>query len=113
MLFFVPGLVAAVLLVFTVPAVLLDGLGALDAMRQSIAIVRASPGPVIGFVLGAILITAAVGVAGWILGFVPLLGGLASMVLQVAVMTYLTLVAVRLYHVLPGRAGRDLAPFGR
>ena len=113
LLFVIPGLVIAVFLVFTMPAVLLDAHGATDAIRRSVAIVRANPGPVVGFVVGAILVTAAVGVAGWILAFVPFLGGLAAMVLHVAALSYLTLVAVRLYQALPGHLGSGLAPTGR
>ena len=41
----IPGLVAAVFLMFTLPAVLLDRLGALDGIRRSFAVVRGTSGP--------------------------------------------------------------------
>ena len=101
LLFFVmPGIVAAVLLMFTLPAVLLDGLGAVDAMRRSVAVVRGHVGSVIGLVVGALLVVVALAVAAWILALVPLLGGLASFVLHGAAVSYLTVVGVHFYRTL-------------
>ena len=57
----IPGIVAAVFLMFTLPAVLLDGLGAVDGMRRSAALVRAHTGPVVAFLVGCLLV-----VVGWI-----------------------------------------------
>jgi hypothetical protein len=96
----IPGLLAAVLLVFTLPALLLDGLGALDAMWRSVAIVRGHVGPVVGLVVGALLVLVGVGIASWILSLVPFLGGLAAFVLHGALVSYLTVVGVHLYQVL-------------
>jgi hypothetical protein len=100
LLFVLPGLIAAVLLAFTLPAILLDGRGVLDGMGRSVAIVRAHPGPVLGLVIGAIVILAGVAVAAWIVGLVPVLGGLAAFVLQSAAVSYLTVTSVRFYQVL-------------
>ncbi len=100
LVFVLPGIVAAVLLVFTLPAVLLDGDGAVDAMRRSVRIVRSHPGPVIGLVAGAILIVVGIALASWLVGFVPVLGALASFVLQSAALSFLTVVAVRFYQAL-------------
>jgi hypothetical protein len=100
LLLFLPGVVAAVLLMFTMPAVLLDGRGVLQAMRRSVDTVREHPGPVLGLVIGAILVLVAVGIASWIVGLVPVLGHLASFVLQSAALSYLTVVAVGLYRAL-------------
>jgi hypothetical protein len=103
----IPGVVAAVLLVFTMPAVLLDGLGAVAGMKRSVTIVRRDPGPVIGFVVGSLLVLVAVAIGAWIVGLVPFLGVLASFVLHGAALSYLTVVAVRFYRALatPGPAG--------
>jgi hypothetical protein len=101
LLFFViPGIVAAVLLTFTLPAILLDGLGAVDGMRRSTAVVRDHVGPVIGLVVGTLLVLVAVAIASWIVGLVPFLGGLASFVLHGAAVSYLTVVAVHFYRTL-------------
>src|SRR5262245_41224516 len=67
----IPGIVAAVLLMFTLPAVLLDGLGAVDGMRKSVAVVRAHVGPVVGLVVAALLVLVGVGIASWTVGLVP------------------------------------------
>jgi hypothetical protein len=99
-LFVVPGIVAAVFLVFTTPALLLDGRRALGAVQRSIDVVRTHPGPVVGFVVGAVLVAAAVGVAGWVVSVVPFVGGLASVALHVGAVSYLTVVGVRLYQAL-------------
>lgn len=101
LLLFIPGLIAIVLLMFTMPAVLLEGLGATDALRRSVAVVRANLGPVIGLVVGALLVLIGVGIASWILSLVPFLGGLASFVLHGVALSYLTVVAVGFYQALP------------
>jgi hypothetical protein len=109
----IPGIVAAVFLMFTLPAVLLDGLGAVDGMRRSAALVRAHPGPVVAFLVGCLLVFVGVGIAAWILSFVPFLGGLASFVLQGAAMSYLTVVGVHFYVLLramPGTVAGAIAP---
>ena len=109
----IPGLVAAVFLMFALPAVLLDGLGAVDGMRRSAALVRAHPGPIVAFLVGCLLVFVGMGIASWILSFVPFLGGLASFVLQGAAMSYLTVVGVHFYALLramPGTVAGAIAP---
>ena len=101
LLFFaIPGLLAAVLLMFTLPAVLLDGLGAVDGMRRSVSLVREHVGPVVGLVVGSLLVLVGAGIASWILSLVPFLGGLASFVLHGAAVSYLTVVGVHFYRLL-------------
>jgi hypothetical protein len=96
----IPGIIAGVLLMFTLPAVLLDGLGATDGMRRSVAMVRAHVGPVVGLVVGALLVMVAVAIASWTLGLVPFLGALASFALHGAAISYLTVVGVYYYGML-------------
>jgi hypothetical protein len=96
----IPGIAAAVFLMFTLPAVLLDGLGALDGMRRSVAVVRGHVGPVVGLVVGSLLVLVGVAIATWIVGLVPFLGGLASFVLHGAAVSYLTVVGVHVYQML-------------
>jgi hypothetical protein len=101
-LFVLPGLVAVVLLIFTLPAVLLDGQGPVEGVKRSVALVRAYPGPVVGLVIGGILVLVAAGLASWIVGGVPLLGPLASFVLHSAAVSYLTVAGVGVYRALAG-----------
>jgi hypothetical protein len=103
-LFFVfPGLVAGFFLMFTLPAVLLDGVGAVDGIRRSATLVKENLGPVIGLVIGAIVAIVLLAIASAILSVVPLLGALAAMLLMGAFFAYLTVVAVRVYQALPRR----------
>ena len=101
--FVVPGLVAGFFLMFTLPAVLLDGIGAVDALRRSATLVKENLGPVLGLVVGALVAIVVVSVASVILGAVPFLGHLLSMLLAGAFTAYLTVVAVRVYQTLPRR----------
>jgi hypothetical protein len=96
----IPGIVAGVLLMFTLPAVLLDGLGAIDGMRRSVAIVKAHVGPVIGLVVGALLVLVGIAIASWTVGLVPFLGALAAFALHGAAVSYLTVVGVYYYQLL-------------
>jgi membrane-anchored glycerophosphoryl diester phosphodiesterase (GDPDase) len=96
----IPGIVAAVCLMFTLPAVLLDGLGAVDGMRRSVALVRANVGAVVGLVVGVILVMIGLAIVGALLGLIPIVGGLAWFVLSSAAVSYLTVVGVRYYGIL-------------
>jgi membrane-anchored glycerophosphoryl diester phosphodiesterase (GDPDase) len=96
----IPGIIAAVLLMFTLPAVLLDGLGAIDGMRRSVAVVRAHVGPVVGLVVGGILVLVGIAIASWMLALVPFLGVLASFALHGAAVSFLTVVGVYYYQML-------------
>ena len=96
----IPGIIAAVLLMFTLPAVLLDGLGAIDGMRRSVAVVRAHVGPIVGLVVGGLLVLVGVAIASWTVGLVPFLGALASFALHGAAVSYLTVVVVHYYQML-------------
>ena len=104
LLLVIPGLVAMVALIFTLPALLLDGLGAVAAMKRSVAVVRNHLGPVIGLVVGSILVLVGVGIATSIAHFIPIVGGLAALVLQFAATSYLTVVDVRFYRALAATA---------
>jgi hypothetical protein len=96
----IPGFVAAICLMFTLPAVLLDGLGVVDGIRRSLAVVRAHVGPVVGLVVGSLLVLVGIGIASWILSLVPFLGSLAAFVLHGAAVSYLTVVGVHFYQLL-------------
>jgi hypothetical protein len=97
----IPGVIAAFLLLFTLPAVLLDAQGAVDGLKRSVAVVKANVGPVLGFLIGAILVAVGGAIVGWIIGHVPVLGALAMAVVNGALISYLTVVGVRLYQALP------------
>ncbi len=103
-LFFVfPAIIAAFFLMFTLPAVLVDGRGAVEAVRRSATLVKDNVGPVIGLVIGAVVAMVVVAIVSKILGIVPFIGPLASMLLGGAFFAYLTVVVVRVYETLPRR----------
>jgi hypothetical protein len=99
----IPGIVAAFFLMFTLPAVLLDGAGAVDALGRSARLVRRNLGPALGLVIGVILLVVALWIAFVALANVPLFGQLASAVLVGVFAAYVAVVAVRVYQLLPGR----------
>jgi hypothetical protein len=103
MLMVLPGIVAGFFLVFTMPAVLLDGRGVIDALKRSVTLVMENLGAVVGLVIGIILAGIAVMIVTKILGALPLLGHLASAALVGVFVAYLTVVAVRVYQTLPRR----------
>jgi hypothetical protein len=99
----VPGLIAGFFLMFTLPAVLLDGARAIEGLRRSAILVKDNLGSVIGLVIGAIVLIVGLAIASAILSVVPFLGHLAAMLLIGAFLAYLTVVAVRVYQALPRR----------
>jgi hypothetical protein len=103
-LFFVlPGLIAAFFLMFMLPAVLIEGAGAVDSIGRSVRLVRQNLGPALGLVIGAIILAVALGIVYAVLGNVPLLGQLASAVLVGVFAAYIAVVAVRVFLLLPVR----------
>lgn len=96
-----PGILVAVLFMFTFPALLLDGLGATEAMRRSVHLVLAHARSLVWFVVGVIVVGVVVWLVSWILGFVPVLGALAAALLLAAFEAYLAVVLVRVYQALP------------
>lgn len=100
-LFVIPGIIAAFLLIFTLPAVLLDGQAAVDALRRSVALVKENIGAVLGLIIGGILAVVIAGLVSRLFGLVPVLGQLASAVVSGVLISYLTVVGVRIYQTLP------------
>ena len=99
----IPGIIAGFFLMFTLPAVLLDNVGAIDGIKRSATLVKNNLGPVLGLVIGVIVAAVIMVIASMILGVVPVIGQLASMLLAGAFFAYLTVVAVRVYQTLPRR----------
>ncbi len=101
MLFLViPGVVAGFFLIFTLPAVLLDGRGAGSGLRTSFDLVKTNPGVVVGLAIGTILVFVAGALAAAIVQMVPVLGHLASLVIFAALVSYTTVVGVGVYQAL-------------
>jgi hypothetical protein len=103
LLLVIPGLIAGFFLMFTLPALLLDRFGAIDALKRSASLVKDNLGPCLGLVIGAIVAAVIMAIVSAILGRVPLIGQLASALLAGAFVAYLTVVGVRVYQTLPRR----------
>ncbi|MBI3456358.1 MAG: hypothetical protein HY002_11290 [Candidatus Rokubacteria bacterium] len=99
----IPGIVAAIFLMFALPAVLLDGTGAVDALKRSTTLVKDNLGPVVGLIVGWIVAVIVVMIIAQILRFMPLVGRLASALLFGVFIAYLTVVVVSVYQTLPRR----------
>ncbi len=94
MVLFVPGLIAGFFLMFTFPAIAVEGLSAVGAIKRSIEIVRgrlsealAVFGVIVGLLVGFFVVNA-------LIGLIPLLGQLASLALSAGFGAYLALVLV-------------------
>ncbi len=96
-----PGLVAAFFLIFTLPAVLLDNQGAIEAIKRSATLVKDNLVTVILFVVGCIVAAIVVAIVSAILGYVPIVGQLATAVVTGIFIAYLSAVVVRVYQTLP------------
>jgi len=98
---FIPGLIAAFFLMFTLPALLLDGAGPLESLRLSAHLVRNNIGRAFWLIVGAVVATIVTWLVSKALHAVPVLGHLASVLLAATFVTYLTVVVVRVFHALP------------
>lgn len=103
LLFVIPGLIALFFLMFTMPAVLLDGLGPVEAIGRSATLVKENLGPAIGFFIGVIVAMVVAWIVLLIVGFVPLIGPLVAMLVAGAFFAYIIVVGVRVYLTLPRR----------
>jgi hypothetical protein len=99
----VPGLIAAVFLVFALPAVLRDDAGPLAGLRRSAVLVRDNPGRTLGLVGGMLIASLVAWLVSAALHAIPVLGHLISTLLGGVLFAYLTVVAVDVYQALPRR----------
>lgn len=98
LLFFVPGLVAAFFLLFTLPAVMLGGVSGTGALSASVRLVGNHLGETLILSAGLLVIGLLVGVVGVILRFIPVLGVLVTMILQAGLAAYAAAVIVAAYR---------------
>jgi membrane-anchored glycerophosphoryl diester phosphodiesterase (GDPDase) len=99
----VPGLIVGFFLMFTLPAVVLDQFGAVEALKRSFNLVKDNLGACLGLVIGAVVAAVIMAIVSGILRHVPVIGQLASALLAGAFVAYLTIVGVRVYQALPRR----------
>lgn len=99
MLLILPGLVALFFLLFTLPAIVLDNFGAVDAIKKSIDIVKANMSDTLILLVALIVIWILFAIVRYFLNFIPLLGPLVGAFLGGIVSGYITIVIVRCYRI--------------
>ncbi len=97
MLLLLPGLIAAFLLMLTFPALILDSLAPVDAIKKSYATVISNLGDALMLVVLMIVVFFVVGVANMVIGFIPFLGQLAVLIINSALGGYVAAVLVLFY----------------
>jgi len=94
---FIPGLIAAFLLMFTIPGVMLDRLDAADALTRSFNIVRHHLSKATLLFIGFIVLIVLWSILSMILGVVPIFGQLINLLLGSLMVGYVSLVLVKFY----------------
>lgn len=94
---FIPGLIAAFLLMFTIPGVMLDRLDAANALTRSFNIIRHHLSKATLLFIGFIVLIVLWAILSMILGVVPILGSLINLLLGSLMVSYISLVLVKFY----------------
>ncbi len=98
LLLFIPGLVAAYLLMFTIPLVMLGNRGPTQALKESFDLVKSHVGDTIVFAVIAVVILVVAGIIGGIFGVIPVLGSvIIAPIISGTAMAYISIVLVLLY----------------
>ena len=98
MLLFLPGLIAAFLLMFTLVAVMVDELGAFEAIKRSFHVTTKNFRATSVVFLVLIALGFIAGVVGFVLGLIPILGVVLGMVVSALYTGYVTIFVVRAYR---------------
>jgi uncharacterized membrane protein len=99
LLLFLPGLIAAYLLMFSLVLVMLDNRPPVDALKESFELVKSNISETIVFAVIAVVVMFVAGIVGSILGVIPLLGSLIlTPIVTGTAMAYISTVLVLLYR---------------
>jgi hypothetical protein len=99
MLLILPGLLAMFFLLFTLPAVVLDNFGAVDAIKKSVEIVKNNVSDAFVLFFALLVICIIFAIVNYFLNFIPILGKLIGAFLGGIVSGYITIVIVRCYRI--------------
>jgi hypothetical protein len=103
MFFVIPGFIAALFLMFTFPSIVVDTVGAVEALRRSYTIVKANMRDSAMFFGIVIAFGLVFGMVNIILSVVPVAGQLAGVVLSGALGGFVGVMMVRVYKALQRR----------
>ena len=95
--FLIPGLIAAFALIYALPAVVLDGNGALEAIRRSFGLARAHLADTFVLFTAIVFSTLVLAIVNAMLGIIPLLGQLMNVVITGAYGAVVATVMVQAY----------------
>jgi hypothetical protein len=98
LLLIIPGLIAAFLLMFTFAAIIVDNIGAIEAMKKSFEIVKSHLSDAIILFIALIVVGVIFTIANMILNVIPLLGQLLGMILMGIFAGYISVVIVMAYR---------------
>lgn len=98
------------LMLYVLPAVVVGGESAFQAMGTSWNMATKNAGPTFGAFIGIILTWIVVFVINAVIGHIPVLGWIVSLLLNALLSAYVALVVVRFYDLLRGSATATVVP---
>lgn len=104
MLFVIPGIVAAFFLMFTFVMVVTGNIGAVDAMKGSVQLVKSHLGDAAVLFVALFVAGLAAGMVNMVLNVVPIIGQILGMALMGIFSGYISVVMVIAYRMLKGTA---------
>lgn len=105
-LFIIPGLIAAFLLLFTFPSIVVDGAGPFRAMKRSFDVVRSRLRDSVMLFMVVLIAGFLFGIAAKIASVIPVLGQIVGIMLSGVFGGYISVVVVKAYIILGGRTTR-------
>lgn len=108
LLLVIPGIIAAFLFMFTFVIIIVDNIGAVDAMKKSFELVKANLGDLIMLFIAVIGVGIVISIISMIFRFIPVLGQLAGSLLMGIFGGYITIVIVKVYQGLTKKVQSEL-----
>jgi hypothetical protein len=100
----VAGIYAGFLLMYALPALVLHGLGPVEAMQESAALARANLNSTLTLILAWLVVAAGSLIVNLTFGFIPIFGQIVGLAVQGLCSALIALFSVHFYRLLSGRA---------
>lgn len=97
MLLVIPGIIAAILFMFTFVIIIADNITAVDAMKKSFELVKSNLGDLVILFIAMIGIGIVISIVNMIFRVIPVVGPLAGSLLMGILWGYMTIVIVKVY----------------
>jgi uncharacterized membrane protein len=108
MLLVIPGIIAAVLFMFTFVIIIADNIPAVDAMKKSFELVKSNLGDLVILFIAMIGIGLVISIVNMMLRIIPVVGPLAGSLLMGVLWGYMTIVIVKVYKGLTTKVQTEL-----